>query len=180
MDEPTNVLNADETGSHDRKNARHLWPEVTVICRACSLPGQTERLARDSAGNNVNCSPLISVHLPQVVQAQCIGPVLGEDPSAPGVNLNLAHDLPAAPCGGKREAAQPIPAQNSTNRTCLGIIGHHLLPPQQPRSLPQERTSPFLGPRVRQSLARATRESLGVDGPAGCRGSPGGYLEGHS
>jgi hypothetical protein len=34
-------------------NASYLWPEVAVICFAFALPGNTERLAGKSAGNNV-------------------------------------------------------------------------------------------------------------------------------
>lgn len=96
-DEPSNVFNEDDTGSHDRKDSINFRPEVTVIFRAESLPGVTERLARDSAGNNVNWSPLVTLHLSQIVQSQRIRPVLRQNTATPGVNLDMTHHLPAHP-----------------------------------------------------------------------------------
>jgi hypothetical protein len=48
VDDASNVLSKNPSGFCFRDNAEHFRPEVTVICRAFSLPGAAERLARKS------------------------------------------------------------------------------------------------------------------------------------
>jgi hypothetical protein len=55
-DVPSNIFTKEPTGSNFFDEPLNFWPEVTVILRASALPGCTERLARVSGGNKVNCS----------------------------------------------------------------------------------------------------------------------------
>ena len=48
VDDSSNILTNDPSGPEFLYNSEHLWPEVTVIFRASSLPGNTERLAGES------------------------------------------------------------------------------------------------------------------------------------
>jgi hypothetical protein len=54
-DDARNILTNNPAGLDERNNAAHLRPEVTVILRASSHPGVTERLAGESSDHNVNC-----------------------------------------------------------------------------------------------------------------------------
>ena len=56
IDDTRHVFTKDPSGSDFRNNSAHLRPEVTVILLAAALPGNTEGLAGESSGNNVNCS----------------------------------------------------------------------------------------------------------------------------
>jgi hypothetical protein len=59
--------------------AEHFRPEVTVIILALSLPGETERLARISAANNVNCSgDVAGMEFPHVLKNRHIRPVFAQ------------------------------------------------------------------------------------------------------
>jgi len=59
IDVPSNILSNDPSGPELFDAIKHCWPEVTVIIRALSLPGVTERLARVSAANKFNCFAII-------------------------------------------------------------------------------------------------------------------------
>lgn len=63
-DEATNVLNNDDTGLHDGKNASNFRPEVTVICRASLLPGDRKGLTGDAPCNNINWSEFVATNTP--------------------------------------------------------------------------------------------------------------------
>jgi hypothetical protein len=56
IDDPRHILTNDPSGPEFVYDAAHFRPEVTVIFLASALPGEGKRLARESAGNNVNCS----------------------------------------------------------------------------------------------------------------------------
>jgi len=56
VDDSSNIFANNPSRLDFLNNSEHLWPEVTVILTASALPGHTERLARESTGNNVNCS----------------------------------------------------------------------------------------------------------------------------
>ena len=56
IDDSRHVLTKHPSGPEFPYNPEHFRPEVTVIVLASSLPGNGERLTRESTGNNVNCS----------------------------------------------------------------------------------------------------------------------------
>jgi hypothetical protein len=56
VDDSSNVLTNDPSGSCFRYDSEHFRPEVTVICLALSLPGDGKRLTRESSGKQ-SCSP---------------------------------------------------------------------------------------------------------------------------
>ena len=51
-EDASNVLSHDPIGLDFVDNTEHVRPEVAVICRASSLPGITERLARKAASEH--------------------------------------------------------------------------------------------------------------------------------
>jgi len=53
-DDPRNVFTNDPSWLNLPYDSKHLRPEVAVISRASSQPGLAERLAWESAANNVN------------------------------------------------------------------------------------------------------------------------------
>jgi hypothetical protein len=61
-----NVFCQDEFGSCFFNNAEHLRPDRTVICRASSLPGNAERLARKSACDEIDATVGCSVEVEDV------------------------------------------------------------------------------------------------------------------
>jgi hypothetical protein len=60
---PSNIFANNPSGPECGNDSKHLWPEVTVIFRALSLPGNTERLARVSSDKKVNWVEIIGTHL---------------------------------------------------------------------------------------------------------------------
>ena len=67
VDDASNVLANDPTGSRLSNNPKHLWPEVTVILIAASLPGKTEWLAWESAREEIEVFNFIPIKLSDVV-----------------------------------------------------------------------------------------------------------------
>lgn len=55
-DDSRHVLSKHPTGSSFRNNTTHLRPDRTVICRASTLPGATERLARKSPCEQIDAA----------------------------------------------------------------------------------------------------------------------------
>jgi hypothetical protein len=53
-DEASNVLSNDPSGPESLNDRKHRIPEVAVIACASALPGRTEGLAGEAAGNKVN------------------------------------------------------------------------------------------------------------------------------
>ena len=53
-DDSTNIFTNDPSGLGFPNNSQHFRPDRTVIFRASSLPGDTERLARKSPCEQVN------------------------------------------------------------------------------------------------------------------------------
>jgi hypothetical protein len=60
-DDSSNVFTNDPSGLCPVNNSQHFRPERTVICRAFSLPGDAERLARKSPCEQVNPGVVVSV-----------------------------------------------------------------------------------------------------------------------
>ncbi len=99
------VLNQNVGWSGLRNNPSHFRPERTVICVAKLFPGNTVWLAREPAGNKVNCSELVSVERLDVVMLRHSWPMLVEHTSAPRVNLAEANGLVTEPVDCKRKTA---------------------------------------------------------------------------
>ena len=95
-DMPSNVFSQDVTGPGLVNNSAHLRPEVTVICRASSLPGRGERLAWVPAGNKVNCSIFYTFEGGHIVVSGYAGEILSQHPTRPWVNLAKADSLNTA------------------------------------------------------------------------------------
>jgi hypothetical protein len=55
IDDSKHIFTNDPSGLKFSYDSKHFRPEVTVIFLASSLPGNRERLTRESSGNNVNC-----------------------------------------------------------------------------------------------------------------------------
>jgi hypothetical protein len=55
IDDSRHIFTNDPSGPEFVYNSEKFWPEVTVILLASLLPGNRERLAGESSGNNVNC-----------------------------------------------------------------------------------------------------------------------------
>ncbi|HXG72793.1 MAG TPA: hypothetical protein VNJ04_19535 [Gemmatimonadaceae bacterium] len=60
-DVPSNVFSQDETGSDLVNDAAHVRPEMAVILRAQSLPGDREWLAGVAPGNEVDGTSPVSL-----------------------------------------------------------------------------------------------------------------------
>lgn len=99
-DEATNVLNDDETGPHNAKDASNVWPEVAVVCRASLLPGDREGLTGDAPADKVNWTKLVTAHLFQIVDMDGVWPMVFEDLGAEWVDFDMTDHLPAHPFGG--------------------------------------------------------------------------------
>lgn len=56
IEDVSNIFSNDPSGPQLVDNSKHLRPEITVIVLASALSGLGEGLAREAAGNNVNCS----------------------------------------------------------------------------------------------------------------------------
>jgi hypothetical protein len=99
------ILSNNPSGPDCRNNAAHFRPEVTVICCAQSLPGDTVRLARESSANNVNCSEFVTLHLSYVGYPPHVRPVFCQNAAAIVVNFHLTGALHAGPVKAQVKAA---------------------------------------------------------------------------
>jgi hypothetical protein len=88
-DEARNIFTKDESGSEFVNNPQHFRPEVTVICRALSLPGNGKRLARESSANKVNWLKVCVSALSHVSELWDVGPVCCEDSLTVFIYLHL-------------------------------------------------------------------------------------------
>lgn len=105
LDEATNVLNDDETGPHNAKDASNFRPEVAVVCRASLLPGDRKGLTGDAPTDKINCTELVTMHVLQVVDMHCCGPVMLQHAGTKRVDLDVSDHLPPHPFGSEGEAA---------------------------------------------------------------------------
>lgn len=121
-DMPSNIFTEHHAGSCVRNNSAHDRPEVTVILFASSEAGHTERLARVSAGNKVDCSIVFRVESFHVVVDWHSWEVLGEDSPRPWVYLAEGRCLDSPRhLSRKREAADPAEQIKMHNKTLHGI-----------------------------------------------------------
>jgi hypothetical protein len=96
-DEARHILSNDPSGLGVEHSKAHFRPEVAVICRALALSGETERLARESAAEEIDGFDLSPVNSSDVSVSLDVGPVLGEHSVAVGVDFNLPFDFKACP-----------------------------------------------------------------------------------
>jgi hypothetical protein len=121
-DMPSNILAQQHAGSEPFNKSANLRPEVTVIVLACSLPGQTERLARVSAGNKVNSSIVVWFESSHIVVYRSAREVFGEDASRPWVYLAECRRLDSSDhLSRKCEAANPTKQIKMHNKTLHGM-----------------------------------------------------------
>ena len=95
-DVPNNILKQAPRGPDGSHEPMHFRPEVAVIFRASSLPGQTKGLAGVSSDDDVNRSSCIGCQLPYIFKNWHIGPVFLENPPAERVDLAEGHGFKAA------------------------------------------------------------------------------------
>jgi hypothetical protein len=95
-DMPSNIFTEHHAGSCVRNNSAHDRPEVTVILFASSEAGHTERLARVSAGNKVDCSIVFRVESFHIVVDWHAREVLVKDTPRPWVNFAECHRFDSA------------------------------------------------------------------------------------
>lgn len=94
--ETWHVLQQCEPGSKVANASCELGPEVPLVIGAESLSGDTPRLTRESAGDEVG-SLNVAIDLGDVAEVRHVGPVLREHPACVGVDLRLPDDLHARP-----------------------------------------------------------------------------------
>lgn len=100
---PNNIFCNNPTWVALSDESQHFRPEVTVICRAQSLPGKTEWLAWISSANNVNVSNVASFQCPYIVKYRNIRPMLFKDLPAKRFYFAKRHGLKSA-CALKAQA----------------------------------------------------------------------------
>jgi len=66
VDDSSNVLTNDPSGPDFRYDSEHFRPEMAVIILALSLPGNAERLARESPGKQSCADESVSVEVSDV------------------------------------------------------------------------------------------------------------------
>jgi hypothetical protein len=136
-DVPSNVLSNDPSGPEFVHEPTHFRPEVAVIFRAASLPGETERLAWVSAANNVRCSDIRALQCPNVVVNGNVRPVLRQH--APGELFDFTE-------GDRRHARALKPKTEPAN---AGEEIQHAHQTHADRSTPHQRaTIPAVIPRA--------------------------------
>ncbi len=103
-DEPISVFSHDVGRSALVNDAAHIWPECTVIRNASALSGQTDRLTRKPAGDEIDgseSSKSVACESSDIVMLGYVWPVFEEDSPAPRVDLAEANGFDAEPIGSK-------------------------------------------------------------------------------
>lgn len=95
-DDSRHILTNDPSGPCLAYDSQHLRPERTVIIVASSFPGEAVRLARESSGNKVNWSIVVSFQIVDVVANRHMRPVLLEHSLRIGFSLTECHCLDLA------------------------------------------------------------------------------------
>jgi len=93
IDDSRNILTNDESRSDFGNDAHHFRPEVTVIFRALSLPGNTERLAWEAPENNVDWFEVMLSAFPYVAVPFCFREVSLKDLSTESINFHLPFNF---------------------------------------------------------------------------------------
>jgi hypothetical protein len=109
IDDSSNVLANDPSGSEFFNNAQHLRPEVAVICRASALPGVREGLTGEAPGNDVNApdsalSKRLCCELLDIIEDGNVRPMFSQNLLAERFNLAKSNRLYASPLRRKVDA----------------------------------------------------------------------------
>lgn len=104
---PRHILTQYPAGPQFRNNASHLRPEVTVVARASSLPGQGERLAGEAPANKVNWFQVGGSALSHVPVPADVGPVFLKDSGCIIVDLYLPLARHVRPFEAEIQPADP-------------------------------------------------------------------------
>jgi hypothetical protein len=105
VDRSSSILSKDPSGLEGSYDPRHLRPEVAVIVLAASLPGATEGLAGESAGNKGNCAQRLAVELSDVVIEFCPGESCGQHCASPRIGFDLRDRRESCPFCRKIDAS---------------------------------------------------------------------------
>jgi hypothetical protein len=89
-DDSSNVFTKHPSGSCLFNNPQHLRPEVTVIRRASSLPGDTEWLAGEPTGDEIGPDVL---EFADVAEVRHLRPAVFENLAGEGLDLGKADGL---------------------------------------------------------------------------------------
>jgi hypothetical protein len=90
-DDSRHILTNDPSGSCLVYDSQHLRPERTVIIVASAFPGKAVRLARESSGNKVNWSIIVSFQVVDVVADGQVRPMFLEHLLGIGFSLTKGH-----------------------------------------------------------------------------------------
>jgi hypothetical protein len=104
-DDPSNILSKNPSGPEFFDKTAHFRPEVTVIFRASSLPGNTKRLAGVSSANKVNWANIFASQCSYIFKLPDIRPMLCQD--LPAKRINFAE----------RDGGHPSPLQAKAEST---------------------------------------------------------------
>ena len=102
-----NILCQDPVGLNLLYDSKHLRPEVAVIFLASSLPGSTERLAGEPAGNKGNCPVVLIGEVPDLSAPVDSRPVFFEYFEAVGISLDLSNSPKTRPVRRKINPSNP-------------------------------------------------------------------------
>gem|GEM_PF-2424876 len=107
-------------------DSTHLRPQVAVIRRSFSFPGNAKRLARESSGQHVN-SPSINscVELPDVPIQSRIRPIKAKHPLTKLLLLALKHIFPPHPGRRQVEAADTAEQTSVSHRITRSFYDSH-------------------------------------------------------
>jgi hypothetical protein len=126
-DDASNVLAKNPSGSRFANNAQHFRPERAVICRASSLPGNAERLARKSTCDEVAAFKVSSVKGEYVWFDVCLGAEsFFNDALAVFVDFAEGDGLESCFLRRAGESADLMPEKRSR---CVGFSGMPATPP---------------------------------------------------
>jgi hypothetical protein len=95
-DVTSNIFSNNPSGPELVHEPIHFRPEVAVIARAFSLPGQAKGLTRESAGNKVDCSDISARQLSNVFVNWNVRPMLRQHPAAKRIDLAKRRGLESA------------------------------------------------------------------------------------
>ena len=125
-DDSRHIFTNDPSGPCLSYDSEHLRPERTVIIVASSFPGEAVRLARESSGNKINWSIVVSFQCVDVVADWHGRPVFLEHSLGIGFTLAEAHGFDAASHAGReskaadsREQIQVSQGGQGTTRRCM-------------------------------------------------------------
>jgi len=102
VDDSRHILSKHPSGSCIANNAEHFRPERTVITRASALPGETVRLARKSACDQIGAD---ASHVSDVSEVGHVGPVAFDDFARIRFDFAERYCLPSGPLRRQSKAA---------------------------------------------------------------------------